>query len=128
MLAWKIRHLCHLCARCHLCAAPSTASFRGPAEGRSPEPIAPRLSDQTQRREYGFRARRFAAPRNDGCGLGTATSSMRETSSMRSGVRKLSNRPQNLLKTSAHARLRFDEISFERSEVRYVAGTRQELQ
>ena len=47
---------------------------------------------------------------------------------MRSGYADLPKPPQDLLKTPAHERLRFDEISFERSEVRYVAGTRQELQ
>jgi hypothetical protein len=41
----------------------------GPAEGRSPEPISPGLSDIITAGPYGFRARRFAAPRNDGCGL-----------------------------------------------------------
>jgi hypothetical protein len=42
------------------------AVIPGPAEGRSPESIATNLSDQITTGEYGFRARRFAAPRNDG--------------------------------------------------------------
>jgi hypothetical protein len=38
--------------------ATHSAVIPGPAEGRSPESI-------TTAQEYGFRARRFAAPRND---------------------------------------------------------------
>jgi hypothetical protein len=52
-------------------------------------------------------------------------SPMRETSSMRSGYAKLSNRSHNLLKTPAYAQLRLDQVSLERSEIRHVAGVRQ---
>jgi hypothetical protein len=45
---------------------PAHGVVPGPAEGRSPEPIATNLADQIATRECGFRARRFAAPRNDG--------------------------------------------------------------
>ena len=49
-------------------------SFRGRAQARSPESIPPVFMKQAQRQfcvtcDYGFRARRFAAPRNDGVSL-----------------------------------------------------------
>jgi hypothetical protein len=43
-------------------------------------------------------------------------------------VCKLPNPPDDLLKAPAHPRLRLDQIRLECSEVRHVAGMRQELQ
>ena len=70
---------------------PARSSKQSPTHGvvpgrraaASPGPITPGLSDQITARAYGFRAPAFGRPRNDGCGLPSATTSMREKSSMR---------------------------------------------
>jgi hypothetical protein len=51
----------------------------GRREAASPEPITPGFSDQSTTGEYGFRAPAFGRPRNDGCGLWNARSSMQST-------------------------------------------------
>jgi hypothetical protein len=57
--------------------SPKHSVIPGRREAASPESIATSLSNQTNAGQYRFRAPAFGRPRNDGCGLRNAPSSMR---------------------------------------------------